>query len=242
MASAAETRPASHLRRSFVYRVLEHAGARFADIDGAAVAAAFGSVVDECAAARNMAIADLSPLPRAGFKGHGALAWARSQGVAIADSNNAASPQQGGALAARLADTEVLVLDGLDGAGVLPQRLASAWSAGDPPGAYPVNRQGGSFWFVVSGAHGAEMFAKLCAVDLRPAKFPSGAIAQTPVTGTNCIVIRGDLGDVPAWHLLGDSASAEYQWDCLVDAMAEFAGRPVGLDALHQLGSASAPR
>ena len=32
--------------------------------------------------------------------------------------------------------------------------------------------------------------------------------------------------------LLGDSASAEYAWDCLVDAMREFDGRLVGLTSL----------
>jgi hypothetical protein len=34
---------------------------------------------------------------------------------------------------------------------------------------------------------------------------------------------------------LGDSASAEYLWDCLNDAMAEFDGAPVGLAALRGL-------
>lgn len=241
MAGTGTTRPADRLRRCFVYRILEQEGARFAEINGAAVAASFGAVDDEIEAARHMALADLSPLPRAGFKGRDALDWAQRQGVAVSDSNNAAHRQAVGGLAARLADTEILVLDGLDGAGALPQRLASQWSTDAAAGTYLVNRQAGNFWFVVSGAHGAEMFAKLCAVDLRPAKFPPGAVAQTPVARTNCIVIRDHLGGVPAWHLLGDSASAEYQWGRLVDAMAEFGGRPVGIDALRLLDSAAAP-
>jgi hypothetical protein len=48
------------------------------------------------------------------------------------------------------------------------------------------------------------------------------------------VVIRGDLGELPAFHLLGDSAAAGYMWDCLLDAMAEFGGRPVGLAALQR--------
>ena len=44
-----------------------------------------------------------------------------------------------------------------------------------------------------------------------------------------------DLGQAPAFHLLVDSASAEYVWDCLMDAMAEFDGRPAGLNALAGL-------
>jgi sarcosine oxidase subunit gamma len=34
---------------------------------------------------------------------------------------------------------------------------------------------------------------------------------------------------------LADSASAEYLWGCLADAMDEFGGTPVGLSALRQL-------
>ena len=30
---------------------------------------------------------------------------------------------------------------------------------------------------------------------------------------------------MPAWHLLADSASADYVWTCLVDAMQEFGGK-----------------
>lgn len=240
MASPDATRPTARLRRSFVYRILEHAGARFAEVNGAAVAMSFGAVADEIAAARNMGLADLSPLARVGFKGRGAIAWTRAQGVEIGDANNAAAVQSDGALAARLADTEVLVIDGLDGAGSSPHRLESEWRADDPPSVYLVNRQSANFWFLVSGAYAAEMFAKLCAVDLRPIKFPSGAVVQTSIARTNCIAIRGDLGDVPVWHVLGDSASAEYQWGCLIDAMNEFGGRPVGLDALRQPGATSA--
>jgi sarcosine oxidase subunit gamma len=233
--------PTDRLRRSFVYRVLEENGASFAEINGAAVAMTLGAVADELEAARTMAIADLSPLPRVGLKGPGALGWTRRQGVAVPASNNGACRQPRGGLAARLADTEILLVDNLDGAGGLPHHIEAEWTAGSPPGTYLVNRQGANFWFVVSGIHAHAMFAKLCAVDIRPAKFPPSSVAQTPVARTNCIIIRDDLGDVPAYHLLGDITAAEYQRGSLIDALAEFAGRPVGLETLRRLGSASTP-
>ena len=49
------------------------------------------------------------------------------------------------------------------------------------------------------------------------------------------IVIRADLGRVPAYHLLADIASADYLWPALLDAMKEFDGGPVGLAALRSL-------
>ncbi len=85
------------------------------------------------------------------------------------------------------------------------------------------------------------MFAKLCGVDLRPAKFASGRIAQTSIARLNGIVIRDDKGELPAYHLLVDSASAGYLWGCLRDAMTEFGGTPIGLRALRSVAGSSPP-
>jgi sarcosine oxidase subunit gamma len=90
-------------------------------------------------------------------------------------------------------------------------------------------------WFLVTGERAPGMFAKICGVDLRPHRFAIGAIAQTSLAKMSAIVIRADLGEVPAYHVLADSASAEYLWGCLLDAMAEFAGAPVGWAAARQL-------
>ncbi len=46
-------------------------------------------------------------------------------------------------------------------------------------------------------------------------------------------MVRDDRGAVPAYHLLANSAAAEYLWDCLLDAMAEFDGRPAGWSAVR---------
>ena len=75
-------------------------------------------------------------------------------------------------------------------------------------------------------------------VDLRPGRFADGEVAQTSVARLNTIVVRADLGDVPAFQLLGDSASAAYYLSVLMDAMAEFDGRLVGLTALRKLAGA----
>jgi len=226
-------------RRSFVYRQLEAAGANFAEVNDAAVADDFGDPEAEAARARRLGLADLSPLPRLGFKGPGTAAWLAGQGVAVADDSNRAQPQADGTLAARLAPNEVLLLGGLDGSRAPTDRLAQAWAAGgmppDPPRGYPVPRQDSHAWFLVTGAHAAAMFAKLCAVDLRPARFAVGRIAQTVVAELSAIVIRDDRGDVPAYHLLANSAAAEYLWASLIDAMAEFDGRPVGWAMVRDL-------
>ena len=102
----------------------------------------------------------------------------------------------------------------------------------EEPRGYPLPRLDSHAWFLVTGEHAPAMFAKICGVDLRPEKFDDLAIAQTSIARITAIAIRDDRGGYPAYHLLCDSASANYFWDCLLDAMAEFDGRPVGLAAL----------
>ena len=79
------------------------------------------------------------------------------------------------------------------------------------------------------------MMAKMCGIDLRAHRFVNHAIVQTSVARMNAILIRNDRGDTYALDMVLDSASIVYMWECLTDAMAEFDGRPVGLDAVRAL-------
>jgi sarcosine oxidase subunit gamma len=239
----AQTSPTTLPRRSCIYRVLQQAGARFAPVNDGAIAVDFGRPVDaEIAQARSMAVADLSVLPRTGFKGAGTVEWLTAQGLSIGPDSNRAYPQAGGELAARLAPTEIFLVDSLAGTGDLVRRLNAAWGWGSERPrkliGYPMPRSESHAWFAVSGEHAAAMFAKICGVDLRLHRFSVGSIAQTSLAKMSAIVIRADLGEVPVFHVLADSASAEYLWGCLLDAMVEFGGAPVGWAAVRRLAGA----
>lgn len=228
--------PETYARRSFVYRQLVEAGARFAEIAGAAVALDYGDPEGETEAARRLGLADLSPLPRCGFKGRGAAEWLAARGLVVPDESNRALRQEDGSNVLRLSPNEVLVLGSLSGGAGPVARLEPAWAAEPPattPRGFPVPRAETHARFRVAGDRAAELFAKLCAVDLRPAKFAHGRIAQTHVAQLSAIVLRDDRGGRLAYDLLADSASAVYFWTVLCDAMAEFDGRPVGLSALR---------
>lgn len=228
--------PTSFSHRSPLYRSHAARGAVFAVVNDAAVVETYGGV-READIARSMGLSDLSPLPRIGFKGRGALDWLRTRNVAVGDEDNRAYPLEGGNLVARLAPTEALVLGDRMAESRLCAGLDEAWDMDGAVGTYLVPRQGANYWFRVTGERAASMFAKVCGVDLRLHKFRPLAVAQTSVARSNAIVIRDDLGETPAYHLLGDSASAEYMWSCLLDAMDEFGGRPVGHAALHELAA-----
>ena len=233
--SETASRPTDAARRSFHYRDLVSAGARFRLFGDGMVAASYDAP-DENGQAQKLGLADLSPLPRAGFKGPRLAAWLKGQGVATDDASNRATRGDNGLLTARLAATEVIVLGPLDGHATGIAALDSAWSY-DAEGVWPVPRRDASFWFLVSGSDTPAMLAKICGVDLRAKSFANHAIAQTLVARTNGIVIRDDIAGTLAFHVLGDSASASFMWTSLLDAMTEFGGRPVGLDALRSLGA-----
>lgn len=239
MAAATDAHPTAYLRRSFLYRKLVAAGANFGEVGGAAVARDFGDPEGEAATARRLGLADISVLPHTGFKGAGVVDWLRGQGVEVSEEPNWAPRQEGGGLAVRQAVAEVMILGDLSGAGGWPERLKAAWWAEpvppESPRGFPMPRDETHAWLAVTGAQAAAMFAKICGVDLRPHAFPQGRVAQTSVARLNGVIVRDDRGEVPFYHLLADCAAAEYLWDCLLDAMAEFDGRPVGLDALRGL-------
>jgi len=219
--------------RSMLYRVLLEQGAVFTNIGDSAVAAHF-SRKDEAQAARHLGIADLSPLPRAGFKSRDTVTWLQSLGVVIPEQPNRATVQEDGSLVARLSNDEHVILSSLGGSG-LPARLDEAWQIDTSRMCYRMPRAHSYAWLAVTGEHGSTMFSKVCGVDLRLHKFAPGDIAQTSLARTNAVIIRADMGGTPAFHVLADSASAEFLWMCLVDAMQEFQGIPVGVDALRTL-------
>ena len=245
------TTPTDFPCRSYVYRKLLEQKASFMALVDAAVAEHFGDPAGERETARRLGLADLSPLPRLGVKGAGTADWLAGQGIEVPGESNRAVRQASGVLAARLAPAELLLLADL--AGNPPgdpapiEAVEAAWRAEPhspvPPSrlrGYLLPRRHSHFWFLVSGERAPAMFAKVCGVDLRPGKFADGRIAQTSLARMNAVVIRDDRGGCLAFHLLGDSASATYLWDCLVDAMAEFDAAPVGLAAVRGLADQTA--
>ena len=143
--------------------------------------------------------------------------------------------QPEGALAVRLSNGEALLLGNLQGNSDLLDRLAENFSRELPAEVYQVPRADSSAWFMVTGRLAPEMLAKLCGVDLSSKVFPQLEVAQTSVARTNAIVLRWDVGQTLAYHVFPGAALAEYLWDCLMDAMVEYGGRPAGLEAVWGL-------
>lgn len=228
--------PEDRLRRSPLYRVCAALGAHWMEVAGFACPAHYGDPEGEAEAARRLAIADLTALPCAGWKGWDVTGWAAAQGLVDLPPPNRARRREDGTLVCRLAEGEALLLAGDDGASATVDSLAAAWTMAGAS-CYPVPRADTNVRLAIAGAHAAEAMAKLCGVDLRRHRFADLDIAQTSVARINAIVVRADRKGVHALDMAIDSASAVYMWECLADAMTEFEGRVVGLEALRTLAA-----
>jgi sarcosine oxidase subunit gamma len=218
--------------RSLLDPLHDAAGAR-RDLEGdCAVVTGFGETAPEREQAfGRLAIMDLSPLPRLGLKGVRIGDWLEARGMKFSESLNQAVAQKHGDLLARLGTNEFLVLAN-------PCNGSPGHSHERPDESsecYAVSRRDSHYWFALSGEKCPSMLAKLCGVDFNTKAFGRGSVAQTQVAKTSAIVIRNDVGEIPCYYLLGDNSCVLYMWACIVDAMAEFDGRKLGLQAIQSV-------
>lgn len=218
-------------RRSFLSHRLAIPAARHQTLGDSAIAAHLGGA-DEAAMARRLALIDLSPLPRIGFKGHGAPQWLKRQGLDLPTRPNEASLQADGSLLLRLSEQEHLILAAATLAAKPFDGLVASHQRECPTGVYPLPRQDSHAWLLLTGEASPSCLAKLTAVDIRPDRFAFGDVAQTLMARVSVILARADLAANTGYHVLCDSAAVEYLWDCLIEAMVEFGGLPVGLSAV----------
>lgn len=184
------------------------------------------SLLQQCA------LVDLTELPRVGFRGAQSGEYLQARGFSLPGKPNHSVTQSDGSQVARLSQTEYLILGSLRDKG---QRIAdeeARWEM-DHLANYLLPREDSHAWMQLSGAHAAEVMAKLCGVDLRSAAFAHGAVAQTSAARINVIVINISAESHPIFHILCDRASLEYFKGALMDAMAEFDGRALQIDALY---------
>ncbi len=221
------TDPVAYLRRTPLRRALQEAGAAWTEISGTAVAT---TVANRSTTEAGVSVIDLTPLPRLGFKGRGTIAAMQKRGVVVEAQPNRAFRQPDGGLCLVLAPGEVILLSNLAGDGAAFDEMAANWRLEDEERTYPLLRRDSHAWLYITGPKAPSMFAKICAIDLRPGKFSDLAIAQTSVAKLSAIVVR----DADATHILADSASARYLLDCLQDAAHEFGGRLDGISRLEQ--------
>lgn len=237
--SKTELNPYDFTRRSFIYRKFNSSRVSWSQINGYAAVSLFNNEYNELEQTKNLALCDLNFLQRIGFKGAGTCKWLEKKNIPIPENINTTLSTDKGCLIARLGENDVLILDNLHSQTNLPNTLEKKWlqdySEKNEACGFIIPRQDTHACFSVTGNDAAEMFAKLCAIDLRTSKFKNQLIAQTSLARLSAIIIRQDLDKHINFLVLVESATAEYCWDCLVDAMQEFSGQIIGASTLATL-------
>ena len=180
----------------------------------------------------NLALIDLTTLTRIGFKGNDTPAWLMQQKIKLPEKPNSAIRLADGTLLAKLSFNEYLFLNNLNNNSSSCKTLENSWKMENDKLCYKLHRNHSHSYFLLTGKHSIMLMSKICGVDLADLHFPTHSVAQTSVARLNTIIIKDNIADTTVFHLLFDSASAEYMWHCLLDAMQEFSGKIIGVNSL----------
>lgn len=231
--------PDKYQRRSFVYRKLMPNKVTWTKINDFAVTRNLVKPEKEVDYAQNLALCDLCYMQRIGFKGHGATKWLEKQEIHVPNEVNTTHLNSNNCLVARLGADDILILDSLKNSTNIPNALEQQWhqdySENKSPCGFIMPRQDSHACFSVTGNYAPEMFSKLCAIDLRKKVFKNKTLTQTSLARLGAMIIRNDLNSITNFIILVESASAEYCWDALLDAMREFNGKIIGNYTLKEI-------
>jgi sarcosine oxidase subunit gamma len=220
--------PQAAERRSPVHDLLSCRSPQWGRAAGAPIALRFGD--GEAEAARELALCDLSALPKLGLKGPGAESWLRRHQVEIPPATYDVARLADGGLIARLGGADFF-LEGGPSDEVLPRLAAVAADV------YRVERQDATF--LLSGARSLKVLARLSSIDFATAS--PRRLILTRAGGVNCGVLP-DPDGVPAYRLWVDFTYAASFWESAVEVVEGLGGRVVGAACFYPELAGGRPR
>ena len=87
----------------------------------------------------------------------------------------------------------------------------------------------------VIGPDSQALLSKVCGLDFHPSAFPNEAAKQSSLAKTTQLIIRRDIGELPAFSIIGTQSLGPYVWDTMMEAGKEFGIVPIGRAALDAL-------
>ena len=218
-------------------RAARAAGGRFETRDGWNVAVAFASPEQEAATcSQRVGWADVSHLGKIEVQaGREDLAAIATQVAGVSELSLGHATRAHAAWWLPLTAERMLVVCAPGALGELRERLTDAGtSASGPVSVIDVSTVYAAM--TVAGPLAREVFARFCALDLRPQSTPVQGLRPGSVARTPGIVVREDED---RFLVLFGWALGEYMWTVVADAGGHLGGEPVGVDALGPVAAYS---
>ncbi|MBV9004469.1 MAG: aminomethyltransferase family protein [Solirubrobacterales bacterium] len=228
------------IARSPMERRARACGARFEVREGWSVAVGYGSAEHDDEAWRStVGWADVSHLGKLELQASPddlrtiAADGAGGAGVSL---ELGRATRAAGAWWCPLSQARALVVCDPGVAAGLRERLSEAAAGASAPPASVTDVTTAFAAMTLAGPHAREVFARFCAIDLRPSVTPVAGLRPGSIARQPGIVLR-EAED--RFLMLFGWAVAEYMWTVVDDAGCALGGRPVGVDALAALGRAA---
>ncbi len=224
--------------RSAMHGLHVRYGARLAATDGWEMPVAYGGAEDEARAARGAAgLWDLSALTKWQFLGAGT-------GQALETLLGIPAPAVGRALVGRTGGVEVLALRLADDHALVlgPSGLAAdaaLQAAAAHPCAHLVNATSGLAGIRLAGPAARGILSTLTDMDVGPSALPNLACAETGLAYLHAILLRRDVGGLPAFEAYVGRNYGAFLWEALQDAGRSRGLVPCGFEAERLLGSSN---
>jgi glycine cleavage system aminomethyltransferase T len=172
-----------------------------------------------------LALCDLSCLPKLSLKGPETLTWLAQTGMLVPESVYGSRSLGDSGLLIRTDRQEVFLEDGPAGdrTAEFERQLSS-----HPPGVSLVRRQDASL--VLSGARSKAVLRETCGVDFSQ---PPEGVVMTRVAGVSCMVLPFQVDETPAYRLWLDPSYGPYLWEALLEIVRDHGGDAIGFDALY---------
>jgi sarcosine oxidase subunit gamma len=174
---------------------------------------------------------DLSLWPRLGYRGPGAAAWL-GQHVVLPAQVNTSTVSASGDIILQLSATEYWLVGSLGDEQASLSLLQALRRQPPPTGVYSLPREHSHGLLAICGQHAPAALAKLCAIDLRPARFENGAMAQTFMADVGVVLVRLGVSTQPVFLVFCDASLTLHLWESFRMAGQEFQGRALGYPAL----------
>ena len=215
-------------------------GATMITVDGWERPSRFKPVEEEVHQLRtNIGLLDISPLGKLNIQGDDAEALMHSicPGMTLPNIGQACqlpadtAPYSGQVTLARLAQDDFLALTGPNQGTPFSEALEAA-TVGCAHLFDLSSAMGGAR---ITGPSARLLLAAITEFDCSQSSFPNMACAQIKAAEIHGTIVRADLGDLPSYQLFFGRDFGEYMWETLLEAVQQYGGGPVGLEAMDLL-------